>query len=531
MSVCNDLYKEIPQEIRSWGENQLEPNNVYRIVGEQLFSFIPEDELISMYSKTGRPSINPVILSLVTIFQYLENVPDRVAALWVKMRLDWKYALHLSIDDPGFHYSDLSNFRERLSSHGKESLIFDQLLKKIESLGFLKKYKQQRTDSTHVLAAIRQLSRLENLNEGLRVALKAIEKADSDFYKDRIPTVYRENYSTHKSDYQMTDTQRHEALNRLGQDINWLICFLETNKKSFIKLPELEILQTLFSQHFTIQHKEIHKEIHLKEDTTDCKEKIQTPHDYQARYSTKRNKSWIGYKVHITETANEKGEVNYITDIATTNACERDNETLPEIQKNLDNRGFKPEEQFVDKGYVTGDSLSESSENGIQLMGEASQLDNNVYTPDDFIIDYEAQTATCPAGNTSISFKELESGKHKGEVQIFFGQQCQNCEHKEKCTTSKKGRKLRLHRHYDLLKKRREEGKTSDFKQAMKRRPPVEGTISDLVRSCGLRRSRYLGILKTHLQNLLKGAALNLKRLIKSIGLCNNGEKHKLVTV
>ena len=82
-----------------------------------------------------------------------------------------------------------------MSSHGKESLIFDQLLKKIESLGFLKKYKQQRTDSTHVLAAIRQLSRLENLNEGLRVALKAIEKADSDFYKDSIPTVYRENYS------------------------------------------------------------------------------------------------------------------------------------------------------------------------------------------------------------------------------------------------------------------------------------------------------------------------------------------------
>ena len=93
MSVCNDLYKEIPQEIRSWGENQLEPNNVYRIVGEQLFSFIPEDELISMYSKTGHPSINPVILSLVTIFQYLENVPDRVAALWVKMRLEICFTL------------------------------------------------------------------------------------------------------------------------------------------------------------------------------------------------------------------------------------------------------------------------------------------------------------------------------------------------------------------------------------------------------------------------------------------------------
>ena len=66
----------------------------------------------------------------------------------------------------------------------------------------------------------------------------------------------------------------------------------------------------------------------MKEKATTGKEKIQTPHDPEARYSTKRGKSWTGYKVHVTETANEKGEVNFVTDITTTNACERDNETL-----------------------------------------------------------------------------------------------------------------------------------------------------------------------------------------------------------
>jgi len=529
MSVYAVLHNiDIPEEVRIWGETHLESDDLYRIIGDQLFSFISVDELTSMYSKIGRPSINPIILSLVTIFQYLEEIPDRVAAQWVKTRLDWKYALHLPLHDFGFHYSDLSNFRKRLLAHDKESLIFDELLKKIESLGFLKKRKYQRTDSTHVLAVVRHLSRLENLSESLRVALKAIEKADPAFYEMKIPVLYREHWDKPLSDYQMTDEERKEALERVGQDIHWLLSFLKANKESFLRLPELEVLQTLFSQHFEIQA----QEVHLKKEVTSGKEKIQTPHDPEARYSTKRGKSWTGYKTHTTETANEKGEVNFITDITTTNACERDNETLPQIQENLEERGLEPEQQYTDKAYVTGDNLADSQEKGIKLMGEASELSNNgLYTADEFTIDYESKTATCPAGCTSCSWKEFNSGKHQGEIQISFGQQCQDCPHKGKCTQDKAGRRLRLHRHYELLKERREESRTQSFKQAMKRRPPVEGTISEMVRAHGLRRSRYRGLAKTHIQNLMIGTALNLKRLVKCLSLPETIEKQQLAAI
>lgn len=527
MSVCACLYMDIPQEIRNWGESHLELDNPYRIIGDQLFDFLAEDELTSMYSRIGRPSINPITLSLVTIFQYLEDIPDRTAALWVKTRLDWKYALHLPLYDNGFHYSDLCNFRERLLAFGKESLIFDQLLKKIESLGFLKKRGYQRTDSTHVLAYVRHLSRLENLSEGLRVALKAIQKADAAFYKSKLPVLYREHWSKPLSDYKMTDDERKEVLERVGQDIHWLIGFLKTNRESFLSLPEVEVLQTLFSQHFTIQA----QEVIIKRKATSGKEKIQTPHDPEARYSTKRGKSWTGYKVHLTETANEKGEVNFVTDVTTTNASQRDNETLQQIQVSLEERSLKPEQQFVDKGYTTGDNLADSQESNIELMGEVGELNNDgLFTADEFTIDYQAKTATCPSGCTSHSWKEFFCGKHEGEVEISFGQQCQDCPLEEKCTLSKDGRKLRLHRHYQLLKARREECKTDSFKQAMKRRPPVEGTISEMVRAHGLRKSRYRRLAKTHLQNLMKGAALNLKRLIKRISLPENGQKQQLAT-
>lgn len=529
MSVCN-LSNDtgIPEDTGTWGENHLESDNPYRIIGEQLFSFISYDELASIYSDIGRPSINPVILSLVTVFQFLEDVPDRVAALWVKIRLDWKYALHLPLHDTGFHYSDLCNFRKRLAENGKESLIFEHLLEKIKSLGFLKKRKHQRTDSTHVLAKIRRLSRLENLSEGLRVALRAIYKADRTFYETRIPVLYTEHWSKPLSDYQMTDEERRQGLQRVGQDIHWLLSFLKTNKESFLRLPQLEVLQTLFSQHFTIQS----QKVSLKKEATAGKERIQTPHDPEARYSKKRGKSWTGGKVHITETANEKGEVNFITDITTTKACERDSETLSQIQGNLEKRKLKPEQQFVDKAYITGDNLADSQENDIRLMGEASELDNKgLYTADEFSIDYDSQTVTCPANVTSWAWHEIETGKHKGDIQISFGQQCQDCSLKDKCTKSKRGRILRLHGHYQLLKERREECKAESFKEAMKRRPPIEGTISEMVRSHGLRRNRYRGLAKNHLQNLMIGTAVNLKRLVKAMSMSKNSQKQQLATV
>jgi len=315
---------------------------------------------------------------------------------------------------------------------------------------------------------------------------------------------------------------------RVGQDIHWLIVFLKSNRESFLSLPEILLLQKLFSQHFNIKE----QKICLKKDTENGKEKIQSPHEPEARYSKKRGKEWTGYKVHITETADPEGEVKFITDVTTTNACERDNETLPDIQKKLQERGVKPQQQFVDKGYTTGNSLADSREKDIQLMGEVSQLDNNgLFTADDFTIDYQNQTATCPAGKTSCCWKEITKGKHKGQVRISLGKQCQDCPMKEKCTKNKVGRRLRLHLHYDLLKERRKECQTDTFKKEMKTRPPVEGTISSLVRAHGIRRSRYRGILKTHLHNLLSSAALNLKRLVKRISLSENNEKQQLATI
>ena len=127
-----------------------------------------------LYPSLGQPAESPARLALVTILQFVENLPDREAADAVRARIDWKYALGLELSDPGFHYSVLSEFRQRLVTHEKTHVLLDTLLNHCATNGLLGGKHKQRTDSTHVLAAVRALSLLEMVGETMRRALNAI---------------------------------------------------------------------------------------------------------------------------------------------------------------------------------------------------------------------------------------------------------------------------------------------------------------------------------------------------------------------
>ncbi len=114
--------------------------------------------------------------------QFMENYTDRQAAEVVRTRIDWKYVLSLELTDPGFDFSVLLEFRSRLLEAQQEELLLEVLLEQCEQRGWLKARGKQRTDSTHMLAAIRNINRLEYAGETLRAALnslteKGLEKA------------------------------------------------------------------------------------------------------------------------------------------------------------------------------------------------------------------------------------------------------------------------------------------------------------------------------------------------------------------
>ncbi|WP_232247999.1 transposase [Streptacidiphilus rugosus] len=125
----------------------------------------------------GRPAVSPGALALVSVLQYAEGLSDRQAADQVRARMDWKFLLGLEPNDPGFDFTVLGDFRARLVEHGLEEKVLDLFPSRCSELGLLRAGDRQRTDSTHVLASVRVLNRMEFVGETLRAALEALAVA------------------------------------------------------------------------------------------------------------------------------------------------------------------------------------------------------------------------------------------------------------------------------------------------------------------------------------------------------------------
>jgi transposase len=135
--------------------------------------------------------------------QFRENLADRQAAEAVRARIDWKYLLGLELTDPGFDFSVLSEFRDRLLAGSAEERLLDTLLERCRTLRLLKAQGQQRTDSTHVLAAIRVLSRLELVAETLRAALNDLATVAPDWLQGLAPLAWYERYGKRIEDVRL----------------------------------------------------------------------------------------------------------------------------------------------------------------------------------------------------------------------------------------------------------------------------------------------------------------------------------------
>ncbi len=177
--------------------------NVYMQMRD-VFGAIYDDTFFTpLFAVRGRPAETPWRLALVTVMQFAEWLPDRQAAEAVRARIDWKYALGLDLTDAGFDFSVLSEFRARLVGGGAEHLLLDALLTQCTQRGYLKARGQQRTDATHVLGALRVLSRLECVSETLRAALNAVALAAPDWLRERAPADWFARYSRRIEEYRL----------------------------------------------------------------------------------------------------------------------------------------------------------------------------------------------------------------------------------------------------------------------------------------------------------------------------------------
>src|SRR5512142_3055480 len=287
----------------------------------------------------GQPAASPARLALVSVLQYVEGLSDRQAADAVRGRIDWKYALGLELTDPGFDHTVLSEFRSRLVQGQAELLLLDTLLNRCRELGLIRERGRQRTDSTHVLAAVRMLNRLERVGETMRAALNDLAVMAPDWLQALAPPAWYQRYGRRVENYHLPKTAaaREELARVIAADGERLLAAVEaaTDQPVLTPHPAVLTLRRVWAEQYTGEPGQLRwREV---TDMPSPAELISSPYDIEARYSTKRDVEWVGYNGHWTETCDEQTP-HLIINVETTPATTPDDNMIEVVHESLEER-------------------------------------------------------------------------------------------------------------------------------------------------------------------------------------------------
>ena len=527
MSLHPDPLRLVPEETARVARAVFPTGTLYLLLRDELGTIYDDAEFADLFPKRGQPAEAPWRLALVTVLQFAEGLPDRQAADAVRSRIDWKYLLGLDLTDPGFDASVLCEFRTRLVSGAAEQRLLDRLLRLCRERGLLKARGRQRTDSTHVLAAIRSLNRLECVGETMRHALNSLAVVAPDWLQELAPPSWYERYSSQVSNYRLpkTDAEREEMAGVIGGDgFRLLEAVGASTAPAWLRqVPAVDILRRVWLQQYYAPNADGRVRWRTAGDLPPAALLIISPYDPEARCGAKRHLAWMGYKIHLTETCDDD-RPHLVTHAETTAASTTDVDLTAPIHEALANKDLLPDEHLVDTGYLAGGLLvSSQTDHGVDLVGPVPEdtswqaAAKQGFAFADFTIDWETERVTCPGGQSSYIWTPAHDRHGNAVIHVAFRRaDCASCPVRPNCTRSTaSGRELTLRprdEHVAVQAARRRQT-TPAFKAQYAKRAGVEGTIAQAVSRAEVRRSRYVGLAKTHLQHLATAAALNLVRL------------------
>jgi transposase len=516
----------IPEQTAQIARAAFAKGNIYMKMRDELGVIYSESDFVTLFrADCGQPPISPAQLALVSVMQFAEGLTDRQTADAVRARLDWKYALGLELTDPGFDFSVLSEFRSRLIKSGRESQLLEQMLKCFKQKGLIKARGKARTDSTHVLAAIHQLNRIECVAETLRHVLNELATVAPEWLSKQVSRDWFDRYSSRLEQSRLPPTkqEQQQLAITIGCDGHQLLSAIYDGKapQPLQQLPCVEILRQVWVQQYYLDTGVV--QWRTTDNLPPNKQLIFSPYDPEARNRTKRQMNWTGYTVHLTETC-DSDKPHLITHVETTPATTGDVEMTAVIHQALADKDLLPGEHLVDTAYVDAEHLLCSrDEYDLDLVGPVpSDTSWQAQTGQGFDlscfqVDWEAKRVICPMGSQSHSWRLHCDNYDNPVVRVRFrSSDCRACSSRSQCTRSPKLSRvltLRPMAQHLALTAARERQTTTEFKQRYAKRAGVEGTISQAVGAFGLRHCRYIGLAKTHLQHIATAAAINFSRL------------------
>ncbi|WP_234426165.1 IS1182 family transposase [Streptomyces kebangsaanensis] len=498
-------------------------------VRDRLDGLWRDEDFADWYPCDGRPGLSPAQLATVCVLQFVLGLSDRQAAEAVRCRIDFKYAMAMELDDPGLHHSVLADFRERLTEGDRADRLLDLAPARLKEAGLVRERTTQRTDSTHVLAAVRDLTRLEMVTEAVRAALEEVAGTAPRLLDELVDEEWGSRYGRPVR-LGKNPTKPKTRILAAGNDAVRLLEHLCRHGADRVSGPRVQALRQIMVQNY-------HRDSagHLRRRTDEdggpglppSSRAIVSPYDTSARYARHGHViSWKGFSAHLTETCAPDGP-NVITDVATTASTTHASKVLPGIHTRLHRRGLLPAEHLVDSGYTSLVHLEQAARDhqvtvSGPLRGNPTRQHrrNEGFARDDFHIDYDRRQVTCPQGQVSRGWHGPYPTSSPTAAPLivarFTKSQCHPCPARAQCTTSREStrtvgfppRELR-----DLQLRIRTEQQTPEWKTRYAVRSGVEGTVNEFAHGHGLRRCRYRGQNKAHLQHVLTAIAVNIERL------------------
>lgn len=544
-------WPEVPELTARMARASSRKGNLAMRIRDELGQVYADERFVGAFGVQGRPGISPAQLMITTVLQFTENLTDRQAGEAVRDRITWKYALGLELEDPGFDPSVLSEFRDRLVGEDLTGLALDALLERLAGLGLVKAGGRARTDSTHVLGAIRSLNRLELAGESLRATLEALAVAAPHWLTSVIDPGWQQVYGARIDNLRLpaSKTGRAELMVQYGRDGYHLLeqVYVATAPVWLREIPAVDALRRIWIQQFyrDVDITTGRQEVRRREAAPDGdglppgRDSIISPYDLDARYSVKRDHGWGGYKVHFTETCDaptpqpadsgpdtsrlpKRGEApNLITNVATTTATVPDVAMTAPIHQQLADKGLLPAEHLVDSGYPSADLVvAAATLHGLTLVSPML-LDHSVqaragtgYDKASFAIDFDARQATCPQGAVSSSWNPARQRDTDVIVVSWSKTTCKSCPAKALCTKgSRRHLSIRPRDQHQALADARAQQTTNQWKARYAARAGVEGTMRQTTHVTGIRTARYRGLPKTVLEHNIAATAINLIRL------------------
>lgn len=469
--------------------------SVHRFLADHREELFPPELFSDLYpSGTGRPSVPPDVVATVILLQALEGLSDREATERLGRDLAWKAACGLSLTEAPFHPTVLTYFRRRLRASHRPERIFEAVRQVVAETGVLGGRDRRALDSTVLEDAVATQDTVTQLTSAIRRVRRTI------------PVLREVLLSAH--DY---DTPGKPAC-------DWSDPAARDHLVTALVRDALALLEG--AQHLELTE-EGHEAVGLlalvagqdvepgeEEGTWRIARRVASDRmisvvDPETRHTRKSpSQRTDGYKAHLAT----EPETGLMT------ACDLTPANVPDGPTGLELVAEEAAvEVIADSAYGSGETRAALRDAGHRQAIKPTPLRPAVpggFTLDDFEVDLEARTVTCPAGQTvPISV----------QGRATFGALCRACPLRDRCTTASLGRKLRIHPHHGELARARRRARDPDFAETYRRhRPMVERSIAWVVR--GNRRLRYRGVERNRQWLHHRVAAVNLRRLI-ALGL------------